>query len=72
MVRILLGLALLVPDGLTEEDFLKLHRDLKPPDAEKWRQIPWKTSLLEAQRQAAKEKKPLFIWSMDGSPLACG
>ena len=31
-----------------------------------------KVSLVEAQNLAAKEKKPLFIWSMDGNPLGCG
>ena len=29
-------------------------------------------AVVEAQNLAAKEKKPLFIWSMDGNPLGCG
>jgi hypothetical protein len=57
---------------LSAEEFRKLHERLKPPAAEVWRSIPWKTSLVEAQNQAAREKKPLFIWSMDGNPLGCG
>ncbi|MFT5122737.1 MAG: hypothetical protein ACI9QL_004582 [Candidatus Omnitrophota bacterium] len=40
------------------------------PDAT-WRTIPWQTSLLNAQRIAARERKPLFIWAMDGHPLGC-
>ena len=38
---------------------------------EPWRTIPWETSLIEAQNNAAREKKPIFIWAMDGHPLAC-
>ena len=53
-------------------EFKELHAKLKPPAAEPWRSIPWTTSLVEAQNQAAKEKKPIFIWSMDGNPLGCG
>ena len=33
--------------------------------------IPWKISLREAQRAAVSEKKPIFIWAMDGHPLGC-
>ena len=38
---------------------------------EPWRTIPWKISLIEAQNIAAREKKPIFIWAMDGHPLGC-
>jgi hypothetical protein len=71
-VRWLLALLFLAPGGLTLEEFEKLHRDLKPDKDEAWRTIPWKTSLLEAQAEAAREKKPIFIWAMDGHPLGCG
>ena len=59
-------------DALTAEEFRSLHERLKPPAAEVWRSIPWKVSLVEAQNAAAREKKPIFIWSMDGNPLGCG
>jgi len=55
---------------LTEATFRKLHKQLRPGD-EPWRTIPWKISLLNAQKTAAKEKKPIFIWAMDGHPLGC-
>jgi len=55
---------------LTEKEFTELHAQLVPPAA-KWRTIPWQTSLIEAQNLAAKEGKPIFIWSMDGHPLGC-
>ena len=56
---------------LTEKDFHTLHKQLKPAADEPWRTIPWKISLLDAQRIAAQQKKPIFIWAMDGHPLGC-
>jgi hypothetical protein len=60
--------------GLAEappiSDALKLHLKLKPPEAT-WKSIPWHVDLITAQHQAAKERKPIFIWSMDGHPLGC-
>ena len=38
---------------------------------EPWRTIPWEISLINAQNIAAREKKPIFIWAMDGHPLGC-
>lgn len=64
--------AVLGGDGLPEERFRTLHEQLRPPAQEVWRSIPWKVSLVEAQNEAARAKKPLFIWSMDGNPLGCG
>lgn len=40
------------------------------PD-EPWRQIAWRTDLLQAQHEAVEQRKPLFIWAMDGHPLGC-
>ena len=56
---------------LTQSEFERLHREVRPGAKEPWRTIPWKISLLDAQRLAAKEKKPIFIWAMDGHPLGC-
>ena len=49
--------------------FLTLHADLSPKKKGKWEQIPWSVDLLAARRRAVKEKKPLFMWSMNGHPL---
>ena len=57
--------------SLTLEEFNKLHKEVRPPKDEVWRTIPWKLSLLEAQRLAATEQKPIFLWAMAGNPLAC-
>jgi hypothetical protein len=72
VVRALLVALILLPDGLTVQEFEKLHKDLQPPRNEPWLSIPWKTNLLEARAAAAEQKKPIFIWSMDGHPLGCG
>ena len=56
---------------LNESEFRNLQRQLQPPADEPWRTIPWKITLIEAQRTAIQEKKPIFIWAMDGHPLGC-
>jgi hypothetical protein len=59
------------PNRLTEAEFHRLQKLLRPDDEQLWRSIPWKISVLDAQRVAAKENKPIFIWAMDGHPLGC-
>ena len=71
-MRALLLALVLLPDGLTLQEFEKLHKELQPPKDEAWLSIPWKTDLLEARAAAAEQKKPILIWSMDGNPLAAG
>jgi hypothetical protein len=43
------------------------------PNAEEsaWLKIGWRTDLWEARREAAKAKKPIYLWEMDGHPLGC-
>jgi hypothetical protein len=55
---------------LPDAEFKRLHAELQPGDS-LWLTIPWKISVLNAQRTAAKEDKPIFIWAMDGHPLGC-
>jgi len=57
--------------GVSEEKFRELQSQLAPAPDEPWRTIPWQIALLDAQRQAARERKPIFIWAMDGHPLGC-
>jgi hypothetical protein len=71
MTFALLSLLWFGPSGLTVDEFRTLHAQLQPAKDEAWRTIPWKVSLIEAQAAAAREKKPLFIWAMDGHPLGC-
>ena len=56
---------------LTDARFQQLHKQLRPAKDAPWLTIPWRISLLEAQKVAAKEGKPIFIWAMDGHPLGC-
>ena len=56
-------------ERIAEDRFRELMEQLRPADGEPWRTIPWKIALLDAQRSAAKEDKPIFIWAMDGHPL---
>jgi hypothetical protein len=36
---------------------------------EQYLQVPWRTDICKALSEAQEQKKPLFIWSMDGHPL---
>lgn len=58
-------------DGITPEEFRKLHESLRPKAPEAWQTIPWKTDLLEARALAVQSRRPLFLWSMNGHPLGC-
>ena len=74
-----LGLAGLVISGTVQsadpikpDQFGQLQALIKPTAGEdKWAEIPWGTSLLQARKQAAKEGKPILLWEMDGHPLGC-
>ncbi|MAW75929.1 MAG: hypothetical protein CMJ95_00870 [Planctomycetes bacterium] len=56
---------------LSDAEFQQLHRQLQASSEVPWRTIPWKISLLDAQRASVSQKKPIFIWAMDGHPLGC-
>jgi hypothetical protein len=72
MLATLLTLAVLGADpGLSTAEFQRLHTNLQPAADAPWRTIPWRVSLLEARGEAAQQKKPIFIWAMDGHPLGC-
>jgi hypothetical protein len=71
MKLMLLSAALFASGDLTDSEFRSLHRQLQPPKTEVWKTIPWRVSLLEAQQVAARQRKPIFVWAMDGHPLGC-
>ena len=64
-----LGAQTVKPIGATE--FRSLQKKLIPKRQGKWQRIPWMTDMLAARRRAIAEKKPLFMWSMNGHPLGC-
>jgi hypothetical protein len=54
-------------EGLTPEQFARLHALLKPqPGESKWAEIPWLTNLQEARQRVVAEDKPLFVWRAGG------
>jgi hypothetical protein len=65
-------LAAAAAEPITPAQYAKV-RELVRPDVEdaKWLQVPWRTSLWEARRDAAREGKPILLWEMDGHPLGC-
>ena len=44
---------------------------LPKPSEERWLTIPWEPNLLKARALAQKNKKPIFLWIMNGNPLGC-
>jgi hypothetical protein len=59
-------------EPVTPEEFQQLMAAIKPLSGEdKWAEIPWRSSLWQARKQAAAEGKPLLLWEMDGHPLGC-
>jgi len=71
MKPLILAVLFAASGTLSVSEFEKLHAELQPSPDDAWRTIPWETSLIGAQAKAAREKKPLFIWAMDGHPLGC-
>lgn len=49
----------------------RVQEILPTAEEERWLQIPWRTNLSEARRDAAKEGKPILLWVMNGNPLGC-
>jgi hypothetical protein len=58
-------------DLLTPDSFERLHRMIRPQSGElRFNEVPWLLSVHDARVQAAKEGKPLLIWSgSGGAPL---
>ena len=58
-------------DLVTDSEFARLCAELAPPGTDSWLQIPWRLSLVQALRAAARESKPLAIVVRSGHPLGC-
>lgn len=66
-------LALAAPPALTDADLARVLPVIRPkPTEDVFEQIPWRTDLWAARKQAAAEGKPILLWEMDGNPLGCG
>jgi hypothetical protein len=45
---------------------------IRPKPSElRWQEIPWQTDIRAACRLAAEQRKPIFLWAMNGNPLGC-
>ena len=57
---------------LAHSDLDRLLAAIRPqPGESPWRDIPWLTSIREARERAAREGKPIVVFTAaDGSPLA--
>ena len=44
---------------------------LPKPEEYRWLQIPWRSDFAAARAEANRDRKPLFLWMMDGNPLGC-
>ena len=56
----------------SDADFKTVHEFITSSnDEEKWRAIPWIPGLWTGVQAAAKSKRPLFVWAMNGDPLGC-
>ena len=59
-------------DVIPAEQFSRLVELIKPKQGEeKFREIPWRTSLWQARVEAAKAGKPILAFLMAGAPLGC-
>ena len=47
----------------------RIARILPTADEDRWLEVPWRTSLLRARREANDSGKPILMWLMDGDPL---
>jgi hypothetical protein len=57
---------------IDQSNFREIIAFLRPkPEELHWRKIPWQTDLRDACRLAAEERKPIFLWAMNGNPLGC-
>ena len=55
------------PAAIPVERFAKLHTLIKPQPGElRFHEIPWLIDVWEARKKAAKEGKPILVWSGAG------
>ena len=57
---------------LAQADFVAWRRHLMPAvDELSWETIPWRASFADGLADAARARKPLLLWVMNGHPLGC-
>jgi len=61
-------LLLLLPAGLSDEEFRKLQPEMKLK-SKGWASLPWRATLTDARQSAIREKKPIFMMVDTGNPI---
>jgi len=69
MIASLLALALLTQDPAGDVD--RLNADIAALKAvrPRWREIPWKSCLLQGLKESREKKKPLILWVFIDRPV---
>jgi len=67
-MRILAAFLLLLPAGLSEEEYRKIQPDLRLKN-KGWASLPWRATLTDARESALREKKPIFMMVDTGNPI---
>ncbi|MDI9640907.1 hypothetical protein QPK87_18260 [Kamptonema cortianum] len=49
----------------------RIQSVLPSTEEEKWLTIPWRTDLNEARLASFEQRKPIFMWIMNGHPFGC-
>jgi len=44
---------------------------LPRPEEDRWLQVPWRLNLQQARAESQASGKPIFLWIMNGHPMAC-
>jgi hypothetical protein len=58
--------------ALTHETYAALKAAIAPaPEECVWREIGWRPTFGDAVAEARRDGKPIFLWAMNGHPLAC-
>lgn len=58
-------------DKLSEAEFKSLYEKLAPQTQDDWRLLPWHTSVVDAVKEATREKRPVYMLVRSGHPLGC-
>lgn len=56
------------PGEVAPERLERAVREVKALQAP-WLQIPWGSDLQAARQRAARTRRPVFLWAMEGHPL---
>ena len=67
-MRCLAALLLLVPAGISDEEFRALQPELRLKN-KGWASLPWRATLTDAREAALKERKPIFMMVDTGNPI---